>query len=174
MGVDSDVQKKLLRSSAGACLWVCNVVRHPEESLPYHVEALGFKKTVKPKCLNEALYRVKESVLVTFHLRKVFCPMFWYLCSKEEENWRDAGNATIQPSHVMATTTQPPPPTIVHSIHRPLLHCATEVIHLTQSKNKPPASRNAVFTTNTHVNSAKIQGTGQNVQTALEQNTPQC
>lgn len=89
---------------------------------------------MKEKYVNEVLYRVKESFLVTFHVRKVFCPMFWYLYSREEGDWRDAGNATIQPSHVMATITQPPPPTIVHNIHQPLLYCATEVIHLTQSK----------------------------------------
>lgn len=74
-------------------------------------------------------------LFVTFHLRKVFCPVFRYSCSTEEENWRDAGNATIRPSHVMATIIQPPPPTIVHNIHRLLLYRATEVIHATQSKS---------------------------------------
>lgn len=91
--------------------------------------------TMKEKCLNEAPNEVKQELLfVTFHLREVFSPVFWRLCSREEENWRDAGNATIQPSHVMATITQPPPPTIVHNIHRLLLHRATEVIHSTQSE----------------------------------------
>lgn len=90
--------------------------------------------TMKEKCLTVPPDEVKESIFVAFHLRKVFCPVFWYLFSRGEENWRDAGNATIQPSHVMATITQPPPPTIVHNIHRLLLHCATEVIHSTQSK----------------------------------------
>lgn len=80
------------------------------------------------------LARSRSHFLLPCHRRKVFCPLFRYLCSREEENWMDAGNATIQPSHVIATITQPPPPTIVHNIHRLLLYCATEVIHLTQSE----------------------------------------
>lgn len=88
------------------------------------------------RCCNQIPNKVKQHLFffAIFHLRKVFCPVYWYLSSREKEIWRYAGSVTIQPSHVMSTITQSPLPSIVHSIHQLLLYRATDPIHLTQSK----------------------------------------
>lgn len=58
---------------------------------------------------------------------KLFSPLFWHLCSREEENRRDAGNATIQaePCDGRRYTTS--------ATHHCARHPAAEVIHSAQS-----------------------------------------
>lgn len=56
-----------------------------------------------------------------YMVEKYFVLLLWLSCSREEENWRDAGNATMR--H----------PLLSINIHRLLSRRATEVIHLTQS-----------------------------------------
>lgn len=58
---------------------------------------------------------------------KLFSPLFWRLCSREEENRRDAGNTTIQaqPWHGRGYTTS--------TTHHCAQHPATGVIHSAQS-----------------------------------------
>lgn len=72
--------------------------------------------------------KVKQEPFLSHSIwEKLFSPLFWHLCSREEENRRDAGNTTIQaePCDGRSYTTS--------TTHHCAQHPATEVIHSAQS-----------------------------------------